>query len=43
LPDDPADLVTDPGLLRQIVINLLSNAFDAVERGGQVADRAVAG
>src|SRR5581483_3742517 len=25
------------GLLRQIVINLLTNAFDAVERGGQVA------
>jgi signal transduction histidine kinase len=37
LPDDPADLVTDPGLLRQIVINLLSNALDAVERGGLVA------
>jgi signal transduction histidine kinase len=37
LPEDPADLVTDPGLLRQIVINLLSNALDAVERGGLVA------
>jgi signal transduction histidine kinase len=36
LPDDPADLVTDPGLLRQIVINLLSNALDAVEREGLV-------
>jgi two-component system NtrC family sensor kinase len=35
--DDPADFVTDPGLLRQILINLLSNAFDAVERGGKVS------
>jgi two-component system NtrC family sensor kinase len=34
--DDPTDFVTDPGLLRQILINLLTNAFDAVERGGQV-------
>jgi two-component system NtrC family sensor kinase len=33
---DPADFVTDPGLLRQILINLLTNAFDAVERGGRV-------
>jgi two-component system NtrC family sensor kinase len=40
LPDDPAEFVTDPGLLRQIVINLLTNALDAVERGGQVALRA---
>jgi two-component system, NtrC family, sensor kinase len=37
LPNDPADFVTDPGLLRQIVINLLSNALDAVEQGGLVA------
>ena len=37
VPDDPADFVTDPGLLRQIVINLLSNALDAVEQGGLVA------
>jgi signal transduction histidine kinase len=37
LQDDPPDFVTDPGLLRQIVINLLTNAQDAVERGGQVA------
>ena len=36
VPEDPADFVTDPGLLRQIVINLLSNALDAVEHGGQV-------
>ncbi len=34
--EDPPDFVTDPGLLRQILINLLSNALDAVERGGQV-------
>ncbi len=37
LADDPADFFTDPGLLRQIVINLLSNALDAVEHGGLVA------
>jgi len=34
--DDPPDFVTDPGLLRQIVINLLSNALDAVEHAGLV-------
>src|SRR3954470_11644594 len=28
------ELVTDPGLLRQIVVNLLSNALDAVEGKG---------
>jgi signal transduction histidine kinase len=35
---DPAlgSLVTDPGLLRQIVVNLLSNALDAVDGDGQV-------
>src|SRR4051794_3172236 len=35
---DPAldDVVTDAGLLRQIVVNLISNALDAVERGGRV-------
>jgi two-component system NtrC family sensor kinase len=37
LPEDPPDFVTDAGLLRQIVINLLTNAFDAVDRGGQVS------
>jgi signal transduction histidine kinase len=37
---EPVDFVTDPGLLRQIVINLLTNALDAVERGGQVSVRA---
>jgi signal transduction histidine kinase len=30
------ELVTDPGLLRQIVVNLLSNALDAVDRKGRV-------
>jgi two-component system, NtrC family, sensor kinase len=34
---DPADFVTDPGLLRQIVINLLSNAFDAIGPDGRVS------
>lgn len=34
--EDPPELVTDPGLLRQIVINLLTNAFDAIDRGGRV-------
>lgn len=33
---DPDDFVTDPGLLRQIVINLLSNAFDAIGPAGKV-------
>jgi two-component system, NtrC family, sensor kinase len=37
LADEPESFVTDPGLLRQIVINLLTNALDAVERGGQVS------
>jgi signal transduction histidine kinase len=32
----PEGFVTDPGLLRQIIINLLTNALDAVERGGRV-------
>jgi two-component system NtrC family sensor kinase len=30
------ELITDPGLLRQIVVNLLSNAIDAVDRAGRV-------
>jgi two-component system NtrC family sensor kinase len=34
--DDPPDFMTDPGLLRQIVINLLTNAFDAVGKEGRV-------
>jgi two-component system, NtrC family, sensor kinase len=36
ISDDPSDFVTDPGLLRQIVINLLSNAFDAIGANGEV-------
>jgi signal transduction histidine kinase len=38
-PDASVDLVTDPGLLRQIVINLLTNAFDALEGAGDGAGR----
>jgi two-component system, NtrC family, sensor kinase len=30
------DLVTDPGLLRQIVVNLISNALDAVDKNGRI-------
>ena len=33
---ETGDLVTDPGLLRQIVVNLLSNALDAIDRNGRV-------
>jgi len=35
---DPAlgELVTDPGLLRQIVVNLVSNALDAVDKTGRI-------
>lgn len=36
IADEPSDFVTDPGLLRQIIINLLSNAFDAIARDGHV-------
>jgi signal transduction histidine kinase len=36
LADDPSGFVTDPGLLRQVVINLLTNALDAVEPGGRI-------
>ena len=31
------EVVTDPGLLRQIVVNLLSNAVDAVDGNGRVS------
>jgi len=34
--DARLELVTDPGLLRQIIVNLLSNALDAVDRKGRV-------
>jgi two-component system, NtrC family, sensor kinase len=34
--DGLGNVVTDPGLLRQIVVNLLSNALDAVDRNGRV-------
>ena len=37
LAQDPPDFVTDPGLFRQILVNLLTNALDAVERGGNVS------
>jgi signal transduction histidine kinase len=30
------NLVTDPGLLRQILVNLLTNALDAVDKDGRV-------
>jgi len=36
ITDEPADFQTDPGLLRQILINLLSNAFDAISSNGHV-------
>ena len=36
MADEPTDFVTDPALLRQIVINLLTNAFDAIGSQGQV-------
>jgi two-component system, NtrC family, sensor kinase len=34
--DEPTDFMTDPGLLRQILLNLLSNALDAIARDGHV-------
>lgn len=42
--DDAAllGLVTDPGLLRQILVNLLTNALDAVDKTGRVTVAAVA-
>jgi signal transduction histidine kinase len=36
IADEPSDFVTDPGLLRQIIINLLANAFDAIAHEGHV-------
>lgn len=33
----PETFMTDPGLLRQIIINLLTNAFDATVAGGTVS------
>jgi signal transduction histidine kinase len=33
---ESGEVITDPGLLRQIVVNLLSNALDAVDRNGRV-------
>jgi signal transduction histidine kinase len=33
----PETFMTDPGLLRQIIINLLTNAFDATAAGGTVS------
>jgi two-component system, NtrC family, sensor kinase len=36
MENDPEDFITDPGLLRQIIINLLSNAFDAIGADGNV-------
>ena len=41
-PRASASFVTDPGLLRQIVINLLTNALDAVDKGGRVTVQRVA-
>ncbi len=36
IANEPTDFQTDPGLLRQILINLLSNAFDAIAHDGKV-------
>ncbi|MFL5304358.1 MAG: sensor histidine kinase [Polyangia bacterium] len=33
---DVGELITDAGLLRQIIVNLVSNALDAVDRDGRV-------
>jgi two-component system NtrC family sensor kinase len=37
LGEDPTGFVTDPGLFRQVVVNLLTNGLDAIERGGRVS------
>ena len=39
--DGLRDLVTDPGLLRQILLNLLTNALDAVDKNGRVTVAAI--
>lgn len=36
ITSEPDGFVTDPGLLRQIVLNLLTNALDVVDRDGRV-------
>src|SRR5215471_377529 len=36
IADGAATIETDPGLLRQIVVNLLTNALDASSSGGQI-------
>ena len=36
------ELITDPGLLRQILVNLLTNALDAVDKEGRVTVAAAA-
>ena len=40
--DGAATIETDPGLLRQIVVNLVTNALDAVTAGGTVTVEALA-